>query len=345
MGYTEEIISLRLEGKSWGDIRLEYKKLYEVRKSNLYTISLINKIKELGISFFETEANKTRKSIPQYLQDLFGIDRSEIGDIIRKAGFELYYKYQWTSGGRKLSNKQKLEYADCAIRTFTNAFGISYKKSKKLCIDNSSSFVGKNPEVNGVKDVTIEEILKSKNWSKIEFIKEILSQNISLDGLFCRAPKLKNENLIISTNEHIFYVEKGVLKDRWDDGLSHIEEIYSPDCRKLAVYNSVKNLNPIKNTPLESSSKVFQEIANLRWSSPRSNTWDKISNRFQISKKDWGFIGISEHYIEEVKELFLYIGKEQIKEWETRRIGELDNLISKRFRIKKGYTESVTRCI
>lgn len=335
-----QAIDLRLQGKTWKDIKSNYNKhINGLRTTETYTECVIEKIEEIGLNFIKNESSLKKKSIIRYIQDLFGLDRINIGVVAVRLDIELSCKFERINPGNGISSGQ-YRTRDCGIRTFVSAFDITYEDSRKLCIQSSPTFKNQeqriDPVNDGICDDTIKQVLKLFKWDRLQ-TDWVLEKYISTNELFSRAPELKNEKIIICTEEHIFCVDKGIIKDRFYDGFSSIEMIYGPVNRLSSIENIIKDMSPIKSVSKDFLQETLRDIIQLRWISPRQNNWGIICEIFNIDKDDLILLKNNEQYIEQITEFLLSLPRLELLKWINQSRSFPKDLIINRFKISEGH--------
>lgn len=223
---SNQVINLRIKNETWDKIKKEYGNcIYDLRKSNTYIRCVSETIKKIGLNYFRSNCIRKDKSIAKHLCHIFGVSRQQTGELMRRIDYELYYSFEQNLGGR--SEYDSIEFDDCVVRNFVLCFGITYDESKKLCISNRVFNYEKNPLCNGVSDWTIRKVFRSKEWDYLKNITQLTQNKINLNDLLFRVPELKKERMSILTKGHIFYIDKGVIKDTWDDGFTPIDFIFA----------------------------------------------------------------------------------------------------------------------
>ena len=339
---SNQLIDLRLEGLTWKEIKLNHKTyIPNTRKTDTYINCAVKRIDKIGLDTFKKE-NKI--STVKHLSRLFGISKLQVGDFINKLDIETNYGFEENLGGRSDDD----DYInDCVIRAIVLALDITYEKAKELCIRNRFFRYERNPDYDGVCDYTIKKVMRKEGWEFFEYIEKIISNKICLEELFCRSPELKRERLLIFTHGHIFYVHEGVIKDTYIDGFSPIEIISTPSESIDKVKELIELMSPIKNIS-EPIPQVLNQIANLRWSNPTKNTWKYISERYNITKEDFGILKYDKRYLSEVKKILYNLDQKYILRWSANGRRCLTDLITKRFRINESYSEILSedlKCI
>jgi len=118
-------------------------------------------------------------------------------------GFIMYFELN--DAGRSLGMEN-----DCSLRTLTLALNKSYEEIKR----DLNRFAKENGgDIND--HYTISEYLIQKNFKVFAFNENTHSKNVKC--FYMRYTFLYRYSILVNTPNHMFYVDRGLIKDLFDD--------------------------------------------------------------------------------------------------------------------------------
>lgn len=220
----------------------------------------------------KAKASKVKWSAIAYISSVFGIPIKEVAKYAKCIDIVDTTTYQKDFGGRSTSNMRNQGHdgqKDCAVRSLSLATGIDYDTVLTGLQGSQKS----NPTT-GTFRYAWEKFLNDHEWISITITGK--SKRYTFANLIATIPFLAKISLIVNVDRHIFYVDKGIVKDLYDPSHKNI--------RNILVHKD--HYNQVLQEVLQLSDKgLADRMLEIKRIEPNMS-WTKVYEAMDIPRSD-----------------------------------------------------------